>query len=423
MLIVNPKRENETIEVKPYWYQYYAGYSHTFTQKILESVELTHSSVILDPWNGGGTTTLMASANGFRSIGVDLNPVMKVIALAKQAVKSDIETINKKLIKINARGKSINIKNDPLLTWFDFPSVKHIRKIENFILEGSTHESTLEKVDSLTNAQCLMYTGLFNCVRAHLDSFIPSNPTWVKKPKAEEKKISISWTAIKNQYISHVQDMVNGIDIADHQWHKDTANIIIGSSTNLPIKSSSVDFILTSPPYCTRIDYGIATLPELSILCTNGENEIDLIRRQLMGTTTVPKEINLSVNKLTEKCICFLEAVKSHSSKASKSYYYKNLAQYFISLNLSIKEIERVLVKNSKFICVVQDSFYKNIHCDLPEIISEMAESRGLRLREKIEFEIKKNMVNLNTKSKQYRSKSTAFESVLIFEKGEKNEQ
>jgi DNA modification methylase len=419
LLIVNPKRENESIEVKPYWYNYYAGYSHTFTQKIIESADLPDSAVLLDPWNGGGTTTLMASVNGFCSIGVDLNPVMKVIASAKQTVKSDINIINQKLKEISGKVKPLSINNDHLNVWFDPFTVETIRKIEYCIIGEVEYESTIDKVNALTNAQCLMYTGLFNCVRSYLSGFIPSNPTWVKKPKCNEEKVSVSWVELKKQYIRHVKDMVKGISIADHQWPKDTADIKVGSSSQLPIESSSIDFVLTSPPYCTRIDYGIATLPELSILCVGGEKEIDLIRRQLMGTTTVPKEVESGVEKLTGKCVSFLESVRKHSSKASKTYYYKNLSQYFLSLDASMNEIDRVMKPGSVFICVVQDSFYKDIHCDLPEIMSETAESRKLKLREIIEFESKRNMANLNIKSKQYRRINSAFESVLIFDKGE----
>ena len=419
MLIVNPKREKESIEVKPYWYNYYAGYSHTFTQKIIESANLPDSAILLDPWNGGGTTTLMASVNGFCSIWVDLNPVMKVIASAKQTVKSDIKIINRKLKKINAKPKPLSIANDHLNVWFSPFTVEAIRKIEYWIIGDLEYKSTIDKVNALTNAQCLMYTGLFNCVRSYLSDFIPSNPTWVKKPKNNEDKVNINWVTLKKHYIRHVKDMVNGISIADHQWSPNTADIKVGSSSQLPIESSSIDFVLTSPPYCTRIDYGIATLPELSILCVGGKKEIDLIRRQLMGTTTVPKEVDSGVEKLTPNCNFFLESVRKHSSKASKTYYYKNLSQYFISLDSSINEIYRVLKPGSVFICVVQDSFYKDIHCNLPEIIIEMAESRKLKFRESIEFENKRNMANINIKSKQYRSKNSAFESVLVFEKGE----
>lgn len=416
MLIINPKRINETIDIKPFWYNYYAGYSHTFTQKIIESAKLPEGAVILDPWNGAGTTTLMCSVNGFQSMGIDLNPAMRVIATAKQATKDNLEFVTSRLNVISAK-ISVSISNDdPLGDWFNVKAIESIRKIEKCILGECLYKSTTEKVLSLTPAQCLMYTALFNCVRTYLDSFIPSNPTWIKKPKSHADKVDISWTKFKRQYVSYVKEMIDGISAVEHEWSQTISNITIGSSTSLPVKSSSIDFILTSPPYCTRIDYGVATLPELSILCVNGEDEVDTIRRKLMGTTTVPKSIEGKESGLPRKCVKFLNGVKSHESKASKTYYYKNLVQYFFDLNSSMNEINRVLKNNSKFICVVQDSYYKDLHCDLPEIVIEMAEMRHLKLLENIEFESKRNMANL--KNKQYRNKSVAFENVLIFEKG-----
>ena len=88
-------------------------------------------------------------------------------------------------------------------------------------------------------------------------------------------------------------------------------------------------------------------------------------------------------------------------------------------MNKSIFEINRVLKPNSFFVCVVQDSYYKDVHCNLPAIITEMVQRFGIELRDCIEFESKRNMANLNVNSKKYRSKSLAYESVLVFKKGD----
>ena len=41
--------------------------------------------MILDPWNGSGTTTYAASQLGYTSRGLDLNPVMNIVARAPTA--------------------------------------------------------------------------------------------------------------------------------------------------------------------------------------------------------------------------------------------------------------------------------------------------------------------------------------------------
>lgn len=418
LLVINPKKVNDEIEKKPYWYNYYAGYSHSFAKSIIETATLSESSIILDPWNGAGTTTLMSSVMGYRSVGIDLNPVMTIIARAKQATRSDVGVIESRLLGLSGvRAKKVR-SDDPLFLWFRESGVIAIRKVERIIVGSTKFASVVAKVDSLQASECVLYTALFNCIRTYLNDFIPSNPTWIKKPKVDSDKIEVNWKEFKARYISLVLDMLNGLKVEEHTWPLDQSLLKIASSSSLPLCDEYVDLVLSSPPYCTRIDYGIATLPELAVVSISGSSGIDEVRRSLMGTTTVPKEIATpTVGEMGELCFKFLEAVKAHSSKASPTYYYKNLTQYFIGLSSSVSEIYRVMRPKAYFVCVVQDSYYKDLHCDLPSMIVELSLMAGLRLDKRIDFESKQNMVNLNARSKSYRKKTTAYECVLIFVK------
>lgn len=418
MLVINPKRNNGDAGDRSHWYSYYAGYSHSFAKKVIEEVGLLKSSIILDPWNGAGTTTLMASMAGYQSIGIDLNPVMKIIAKAKQATKEIISDIDLRLAGLSTIRLRKLRDDDPLRYWFLDSGVRAIRKVERLIIRGHIHTSISEKVNSLSAGDCLLYVALFNCVRMHLKNFIPSNPTWIKKPKSELDKIGLDWVVFKKQYLAAVADMMKVMNLDGHDWDVDGASLMVASSTSLPLPNSYVDLVLTSPPYCTRIDYGIATLPELALISASNSTEVDDIRRILMGTTTVPKgNAGLHGVALGAKCSDFLDSVKAHSSKASATYYYKNLFQYFSELSKSIHEISRVMKDGASFVCVVQDSFYKDVHCDLPGIIVELGGEAGLMLNERYAFESKQNMVNLNGRSKSYREKSTAYECVLVLSK------
>lgn len=418
MLVINPKRVNEEIQEKPHWYNYYAGYSHSFAMNVIQGAGLCGSSVILDPWNGAGTTTLMASIAGYASIGVDLNPVMKVIAKAKQSTSNDVAKIEQKLANVAKVRVARLSDNDPLRQWFRDGGVRAVRKVERLILEGTVHSNVADKVDSLPASDCVLYTALFNCVRGYLKEFIPSNPTWIKKPKHEYDKIDIEWKDFKSRFLALVAEMINGLHLNEHDWSEGRASLLVASSEQLPLPDLSVDLVLTSPPYCTRIDYGVATMPELAIVSGFIDNESDKIRRNLMGTTTVPKVLgDLSHLNFGSTCAAFLDAVKSHSSKASATYYYKNFMQYFSALSSSLSEVSRVMRCGASFVCVVQDSFYKDLHCDLPKIIVELGVLYGLKLQQRHDFESKQNMININGRSKTYRKQSTAYESVLLMVK------
>lgn len=424
MLVINPKRVNEEEEAKPSWYNYYAGYSHSFAKNIIESHILTETSVILDPWNGAGTTTLMSSISGYRSVGIDLNPVMKVIATAKQANRCDAEHIQSKIFKLSNIRLRHTQENDPLRYWFRESGVLAIRKIEHWILEGKRYSTMVEKIESLSIQQCILYNALYNCVRESLQEFIPSNPTWIKRPKSDAEKIELDWKLFRKRYVFLVSEMLKGLDLDTHAWPSDRASLVIASSTSMPLPDECVDLVLSSPPYCTRIDYGIATLPELAIMSDSSTNNVQEVRRALMGTTTVSKAMDkLDDLQLGIKCKNFLNDVKNHTSKSSATYYYKNILKYFVDLSKSVSEISRVMKADARFVCVVQDSFYKELHCDLPSILTDIALLAGLKLDRKFDFESKQNMVNLNAKSRSYRNKSIAYESVLIFYKqGESHE-
>ncbi|KPW97937.1 MULTISPECIES: hypothetical protein [Pseudomonas] len=417
MLVINPKRVTEEVEEKPYWYNYYAGYSHSFAKNIIDSSGLTESSIILDPWNGAGTTTLMSSIGGYRSVGIDLNPVMKVIATAKQATRNDVEFVEAKLRKLSGIRSRVTQENDPLRYWFKESGVLAVRRIENWILEGGRFDGMVSKIESLSPQQCVLYTALYNCVRENLKGFIPSNPTWIKRPKSDAEKVEIEWLVFKRRYAYLVSEMLKGLSLGTHVWPPDRASLIIASSANLPLPENCVDLVLSSPPYCTRIDYGIATLPELAIMSDSSADRMDDVRRSLMGTTTVSKKLEYNEVALGSVCAKFLSEVQGHSSKASATYYYKNILKYFLDLSKSLVEVSRVMKVGATFVCVVQDSFYKDVHCDLPSILVDIALISGLNLDQKHDFESRQNMVNLNAKSKSYRDQSTAYESVLIFSK------
>lgn len=416
--MINPKRVNEEVEEKPYWYNYYAGYSHSFAKNIIDSNDLLESAVILDPWNGAGTTTLMSSIAGYRSVGIDLNPVMKVIATAKQATNCDVSDIKLKLSELSSARLRKTYENDPLRFWFRESGVRAIRKLECWILGGVQHSSMVGKIDSLTAQQCILYTALYNSVRELLKEFIPSNPTWIKRPKSDDEKIEIKWVSFKKRYMFLVSEMLKGLSLETHDWSPDLAKLVIASSTNMPLSDGTIDLVLSSPPYCTRIDYGVATLPELAIMSDASPEKMDEVRRALMGTTTVSKTIvELDAARVGGKCEKFLNEVKGHSSKSSATYYYKNIVKYFLDLSESLAEISRVMKDKATFVCVVQDSYYKDVHCDLPSILTDIASVVGLELNQRFSFESKQNMANLNAKSKSYRKKSIAYESVLIFTK------
>jgi hypothetical protein len=195
-----------------------------------------------------------------------------------------------------------------------------------------------------------------------------------------------------------------------------SADIRTASSTNLPIDDSVIDFVLTSPPYCTRIDYAVATLPELCIMGYGIKSGFDNIRRSLIGACTVPKQPPAPKTSWGKTCLKLVENISSHTTKAAKTYYLKNHLQYFDGLFNSIGEIARVTKPSAKCAIVVQDSYFKDVHNDLPMIFIEMAEAHSLHFKQRYDFPQTITMGSVNRGTSLYRGRHNITESVLFFE-------
>src|ERR1700722_13182399 len=119
-VIENPKRRPDTAAGRDEWFPYYAGFSSTFAQRLIQSAGLSQKSTFLDPWNGSGTSTTAAVASGHRAMGFDLNPVMAVVAKARLLPNIDAPSIApllSEIVKKSAR-QHITAEEDPLLVWF-----------------------------------------------------------------------------------------------------------------------------------------------------------------------------------------------------------------------------------------------------------------------------------------------------------------
>ena len=103
-----------------------------------------------------------------------------------------------------------------------------------------------------------------------------------------------------------------------------------------------------------------------------------------------------------------------HPSKASGGYYYKTHLDYFDKMARSLSRVTTALKPGGRAVFVVQDSYYKEIHNDLPQIVKEMGGKHGLKLSKRKDFHLR-SMSDINPGRKNYERPSGATESVLCF--------
>ena len=417
MTLTNPKlRDN--IYGKADWYPYYAGYAQGFVSDVLDLLKIEPGQTILDPWNGSGTTTQVAMHKGIQAYGYDINPVMVTVANAKAlsniTYDALIDLANNILEESSPSKMRIKTVGDPLNYWFQDDSIYYIRKLDFYLVKHTTRPPYSVNGSTLRD---FFHVILFRTVKSLLPSFRSTNPTWIKKATSPEERIHITRKKIYKIFLQETMLMAAYFK-NQNQFQQVAPIIAFGDSRKLNLATASVDHVITSPPYCTRIDYVIATLPELALLKLDHIDFNDL-RSKMLGTNKIQKTKDVGYSPAWGGvCKDFLKSVAAHGSKASKEYYLKVFLQYFHSFYNSMIELHRVLKQNGTCTLVVQSSYYKDVYLDLPSIIEEMSLLFCWKLEERCDFNSKATLSNLNKGSRLYRGTSAVQETVLSFKKG-----
>ncbi|BBX62272.1 hypothetical protein MSAS_14460 [Mycobacterium saskatchewanense] len=410
------------------YYRYYAGYSNGFVEDMLSSLTFKEKELILDPWNGSGTTTKIASLMGIDSVGFDINPAAVVLGRARllgSEVSGSIEPIAAEVIKISER-LEFRRSGDPLGMWFGTSTVATLRRIERSIVRLLVDESAEpnayfpEIQQQISSLAASFYMLLFRTVRKLVECYIPSNPTWIKSPSG--KKLGIPRLRLYELFKAEASRFARELSqprqlTLDEQQGEAKAHVGVAASSQLPLADESVSAVLSSPPYCTRIDYVKATLPELALLGLSAE-EVRSLRDRMIGTPTIThRSMDDFASRVGVSAMQFLDQVAAHESRASATYYKTYYEQYFGGMSESLVEIRRVLARGSRAILVVQDSYYKEIHLDLAEVIGTMSVNLGWRDWQRIDFVAPRTMASINPASRRYRSVFKTVESALILRK------
>lgn len=401
------------------WYPYYAGYTEDFARGILSQLGPGAPLTILDPWNGSGTTTLVAHEMGHRAIGFDLNPIACLIASAKIVHPADALHVAGLAQRLATARKAEVDRHDPLLPWLAPSVVSQFRSIQTQILAelATTADGTVIAPVSevLPPLAAFMMLALIRVAREIALIHQGTNPTWTIPGEGRHRAVRTLGRRWEARLAEMARDLGARQDVA-RPW---AGKISIADARALPLPDAQVDLILTSPPYCTRIDYVVNSSFELAALGIDGGTpEYEAFRRAFMGTPLVRKgslpnispEWPLSVQNL-------LQEIRSHPSKASGSYYYKTFHQYFSDARASLAEIYRILKPGGLAAFVVQTSYYKELCVELPSLYIDLAKDLGFTGMTLGEVPVRRSLSQIHPHTAQHRQKSLYRESVITLEK------
>jgi DNA modification methylase len=406
------------------WYRYYAGYSPDFVTDALQEVHSDSKAVVLDPWNGSGTTTTVAYDSNRPSAGFDINPALVLVAKSRILGPEVVESLDALTAEVLAQAavemkNGLAIENEPLALWFSPRLARYLRCVERVVyrLTVDAHSSALvaelEGLSGVSSLSSYFYVLVFDVVRQLVAPFASSNPTWTRPPGADDDRIDIGRTVIKRRIWATQARLKKLIAVRPHDGNGLMPTLELASSTALPLADKSVGCVISSPPYCTRIDYAMATRPELAVLGSSASS-IRSLRHSMIGTPTVRQTKDLQAKAEWGVGVnAFLQKVSGHPSKASATYYAKYFMGYYRAMYESLAELRRVVTPGGRCLLVVQDSYYKDIHNDLAANLIEMSEALGWSKATSGDFNVPRTMAQVNPGARKYRTRFDATETVL----------
>jgi DNA modification methylase len=385
------------------WYPYIEGFSQGFVEAIIKEYDL--DALVYDPFNGSGTTTLTCAFNGYRSIGTEVNPLMRFVANTKvNVVRSIINNnkIDKFRIEIDNYVKETNkrlssdidytIYINSLYFTYDFFSednIKTIAKIKKYY--------SLIRDDDIRDLFKLSLVGIL----VECSNMIRSVDLRRRKG-SELKRIP---NDMNSRYIDQLLKILNDIKSV-----KDISLIemkLIGDNAKKRYVEyeNKVDVIITSPPYVNGTNYFRNTKLELWILDFISD-EKDLKELRTNAITAGINNVSKSIDSHTE--LEFVEKYARALDDVAKDKRIPKLVRaYFSDINTTFINFYRLLKDRGRVYFDIGDSQYYGVHIPVDKLISKIAKSNGF-------LEISNEVIR-NRKSKNGMLLS---QRVIIFEKG-----
>jgi DNA modification methylase len=415
--LISPKLP-PTFDHTAHWYRYYAGYADAFVADVVGRLPEA-TDTILDPWNGAGTTTSVASAHGINARGFDVNPAAAVISKARilrADVAPSLMPITRELLSAIEPAEKL-ADDDLLLNWMTPRAAQSVRRlaatVNRGLVENDDASDTARLASEMSSVAALLYLALFRVVRGALSPFAGTNPTWLKRQAAEADKVDLDLRTLRPALLRAMQELTATVKGNGRKTGYGRIDVEVADSAQLPLEDDSMEAVITSPPYCTRIDYAMATLPELATLGMSAR-AFRQLRDRMIGTPTRDGTFARSDRRWGDTATGFLSQVADHASHASSGYYLSFFSQYFAGMWGSLAEIGRVVGPDRPIVLVVQDSYYKEVHADIPAVMGEMADSLGWNALGRLDFEVK-SKANINAATRKYRSAAPATEAVMVF--------
>ena len=288
------RRQNGTVgnrDFATHWiHSYPAKMFHRIPRQLLSALDPNHRTTVLDPFCGSGTVLLEAAMLGYQALGIDVNPLARLISTVKSTriPPSRLEVLGDELLARADKGSPSYQLNPYLTDWFKPHATKALANLMNAISE--VHDPASRNFFLVTLSSIIRRCSLAD----------PSIPPPVKlnprrAPRANPRyrrnlvsAMALTEATVYEQFRKAMSNNIRRINELGNLRNFGSVAILepLAEAAGTTLPSDSVDVILTSPPYCGAQKYVRTLRLELCWLGYTDE-EIARLDRNTLGTERV----------------------------------------------------------------------------------------------------------------------------------------
>ena len=350
---------------------------HPFPARMATSIALDELPIakkeplrVLDPMSGSGTTLVVARSKGHLAWGFDTDPLAVLVAnvwCSNIDNKSVMCTAKKVLLDVQQRYKSITQREaypagcdeetkQFVRYWFDETNRRQLRSLA---------DSISSVMDSATRR--LLWCAFSRLIIAKSRGASLAMDLSHSRPHRVRNKPVLR--PIPN-FLKAVETIVKNapFKIDTKKYHK--ASVKIGDARSIPLSNSSVDVVITSPPYLNAIDY---------VRC----NKFSLIwmgyrlwTLRDLKSSNIGSEISTGVDENEPAVMEIMQTMGDIDCLPIKNR--RVLARYIKDMDNVISEIRRVLIRGGRCVLVIGDCTMRGVFIRNSSALIKIGEKHSL---------------------------------------------
>ncbi len=344
---------------------------------------------ILDPFCGSGTVLLESLIAEKNSLGVDANPLARLISEVKVTRYNENDLTSTLNEMITAIERVPENKINPDVVNCDYWFSKNIQSQLSSILYqiNNIEDESIRKFMTVSFSNCVKKVSYAD---PRISVPVKLNPDRYDSKSLQYQKVLEKLNVLENynvldKFYQIANDNINRIKSFNSKKNNMTSAVISEDSRDLSkIKDNSIQLIITSPPYAGAQKYIRASSLNIGWTQLARVNELVILDRKNIGRESYSKKECFIEKTGIEDADLLIEKISK--IKLERAVIVNN---YLIEMQKSLKEMIRVLKTDGYLVLVVGNNMVCNFEFNTQEYLTQYILSKGLQLQFKLIDDIK----------------------------------